>query len=93
MFVSLATRASYKMIKHACGLRHVVVEGRSSSVKSVLSGVPQGSVLAPLLFLLYINDIGAKINSTIRLYEDNVLIYRSIQSEADGTVFKMTYRI
>ena len=62
----------------------VVLEGKSSSPKPVLSGASQGSVLAPLLFLLYINDIGTKINSTVRLYADDVLIYRTIQSEADG---------
>ena len=64
----------------------VILEGKSSSPKPVLSGVPQGSVLAPLYYFCYILmiAIGTKINSTVRLYADDVLIYRTIQSEADG---------
>ena len=59
----------------------VLPEGVSSKSHHVLSGVPQGLVLGPLLFLIYINDITESITSTrIRLYADDVLIY---SNEAD----------
>ena len=61
----------------------VLLEGISSKSHHVLSGVPQGSVLAPLLFLIYIKDITESITSTIRLYADDVLLYRVISNEAD----------
>ena len=61
----------------------VVLDGITSSPHPVISGVPQGTVLAPLLLLLCINDITDSINSTIRLYADDVLIYRIIDSEYD----------
>ena len=44
---------------------------------------PQGSVLGPLLFLLYINDLTCEIFSTIRFYADDVIIYRQIDTEED----------
>ena len=53
----------------------VVIEGYYSSPSKVTSGVPQGTVLGPILFLVYINDI-TDINSTIRLFADDCLIYR-----------------
>ena len=61
----------------------VVVDGRSSSSEAVTSGVPQGTVLAPLLFLLYINDLPSVVSSQERLFADDCLMYRPIRSVED----------
>ena len=62
----------------------VVVRGSSSKVAAVLSGVPQGTVLGPLLFLAYINDMPLVTNSNIALFADDSYIYRSINSKEDA---------
>ena len=56
----------------------VVVDGESSELVRVESGVPQGTVLGPLMFLLYINDITNGLTSNIRLFADDCIIYRTI---------------
>ena len=63
--------------------QQVIVNGQQSDPTHVTSGVPQGTVLAPLLFLCFINDISNKINSRIRLYADDVLLYNTIHSQTD----------
>jgi len=50
----------------------------------VISGVPQGTVLGPLLFLLYINDITGNIQSNIRLFADDCTVYRTIRFQDDS---------
>ena len=63
--------------------QQVIIEGHSSTSSYVLSGVPQGSVLGPILFLIYINDIAANINSTIHMFADDCLVYRTITNTED----------
>ena len=55
--------------------QRIVLPGATSSWTSVKAGVPQGSILGPLLFLLYINDIIEDINSSIRLFADETSLY------------------
>ena len=61
----------------------VVVNGVKSDRAPVLSGVPQGTVLCPLLFSLYINDISSDIESEIRLFIDDCVCYHEIKDEED----------
>ena len=50
----------------------MVVEGQQSHLTAVTSGVPQGTVLAPLLFFCFINDLPNNISSKIKLYADDM---------------------
>ena len=52
----------------------VMVMGKSSLECAVQSGVPQGSVIGPVLFILYVNNIPAAINNHIKLFADDTKI-------------------
>jgi len=55
--------------------QRVVLDGFSSEYTRVSAGVPQGSVLGPLLFLLYINDLETGIKSKIKFFADDTMLY------------------
>ena len=62
----------------------MVVNGTCSSQAMVKSGVPQGTVLGPLMSLLYISDIGNEINSNLRLFADDRTLYGTINNFQDA---------
>ena len=64
--------------------QRVVVEGEESDSVPVTSGVPQGSVLGPILFLTYINDLPQDIVLQVRLFADDTAIYLTAESETDS---------
>ena len=63
--------------------QQVVLEGVSSSSITVTSGVPQGTVLGPLLFILYLNDLPEGISSQVRLLADDCILYQEINTLND----------
>ena len=68
--------------------QRVSVNGALSDITYVTSGVPQVSVLGPVLFLLYMNDINGNIKSSIRLFADDSIIYRKISSKPDHEILQ-----
>ena len=61
--------------------QRVVINGKSFSWENVISVVPQGSVLGPLLFFIYINDIGTDLFSKICKFAENTKIGRAVATE------------
>ena len=68
-----------------CCLCRVVVDEELSEELSVLSSVPQGLVLGPLLFLVYINEVTSQVSvgSNVVLFADDIALYRVIMSSDD----------
>ena len=61
----------------------VALEGKFSNEATVESGVPQGTVLDPILFHYHINDLPNAVSSKVRLFADDCLLYREINNEND----------
>ena len=65
--------------------QRVVLNGRNSGWFTVTSGVPQGSVLGPLLFLVYINDLVDGVHSNIKLFADDTSIFSVVKDKGEAT--------
>ena len=68
--------------------QRVIIKGVASDTLPVWSGVPQGSVLGPVLFLIYINDLLEGIVSSGKLFADDSKLFKSIKSELDRNILQ-----
>ena len=66
----------------------VVLDGEESESVPVTSGVPQGSVLRPILFLVYINDLPDELSPQVRLFADDMAVYLTTGDTEDGKVLQ-----
>ena len=66
----------------------VVLENEKSGTVPVTSGVPQGSVLGPILFLIYMNDLPDKTRSNIWLFADDTAIYLAVSNLQDAQILQ-----
>ena len=66
----------------------VKVNSALSSWTQVSSGVPQGSVLGPLLFVLYINELPSLVSSNLLMFADDIKFYRCIRSPEDCPILQ-----
>ena len=69
--------------------QRVSVHGSFSSWMEVLSGIPQGSVLGPLLFVLYINDLPDGLVSEVFMFADDTKVYREIKDDTDRETLQL----
>ena len=68
--------------------QQVVINGELSEPKNVTSGIPQGSVLGPLLFVIYINDLPDQMKSDMFLFADDTKIFRRISTKQDEVILQ-----
>ena len=60
--------------------QRVIVNGSASSWEDITSGIPQGSVLGPILFLIFINDLPGAVAGLIKLFADDAKVYSAVES-------------
>ena len=66
--------------------QRIVINGQTSQWTFVKAGVPQGSILGPLLFLVYISDIVNKFNASVRLFADDTSLYIIVENPNTAAV-------
>ena len=68
--------------------QRVRINNSYSDYADILSGVPQGSVLGPILFILYINDLPMHANSRSNIFADDTKIFHQVESENDADMLQ-----
>ena len=68
--------------------QRVVINGEASDWAEVTSGIPQGSVLGPLCFLIYINDLPGSVQNSIKLYADDAKLYGQVDSQEQSAALQ-----
>jgi hypothetical protein len=67
--------------------QRVVINGVQSSEAEVCSGIPQGSCLGPLLFVVFINDLPTNVSSSVKMFADDTKVYR--RNDVEGATNKL----
>ena len=77
----------YKLLKNCLSGRfqRVVLNGQTSSWRLVLARVPQGSILAPFLFFIYINDSPNELKSNVKLFADDTPLFTIVKDKNEST--------
>ena len=69
------------------------MDGEVSSWVPVTSGVPQGTVIGPILFLVYINDLPAKLQSKVQLFADDTIVYMAVTNKTDAAILQKDLKL
>ena len=68
--------------------QRVIINGVCSDLTAVTSGIPQGSVLGPTLFLIYVNDLPETVSSHLKMFAEDTKIYRPIEENIDKEILQ-----
>ena len=68
--------------------QRVIINGSKSSWSPVMSGIPQGSVLGPILFVCYVNDMPEVVDSPVHMFADDTKIYIQITTQSDQEILQ-----
>ena len=71
----------------------MVCKGEMSSWVTVTNGIPQGSVIGPVLFLVYINDLPAKLQSKVQLFADDTIVYMAVTNKTDAAILQKDLKL
>ena len=76
----------YKLLENYLSgtFQRVVLNGQISSWRPVLAGVPQGSIMGPLLFLIYINDLPNELKSNVKLFADDTSLFTVVKDKNES---------
>ncbi len=68
--------------------QRVIVENGKSEWENVISGIPQDSVLGPILFVIFINHLPELVSSTVQIFADDMKIYRTVNDIGDAIILQ-----